>query len=95
MGYKTYEPYINEGYDGNDDDEQRMTMIIEEIERLTAIKRDPVKWREWYEGIMPIVQYNYNTYVNNLRRLCQIVTIEQKISSRGGLRKAYDEMVNR
>ena len=95
MGYKSYEPYINEGYDGNDDDEQRMSMIIEEIERLTAIKRDPVKWREWYEGILPIVQYNYNTYVNNLRRLCQITTIDQKISSRGGLRKAYDEMVNR
>ena len=95
MGYKTFEPWINEGYDGNDDIEQRLRMIVDEIERLTFIKRDPVKWREWYDGVTPIIQYNYNTYTNNLRKLCQITTMEQKINSRGGLRKAYDEMVNR
>lgn len=95
MGYQTFEPFINEGYDGNDDIQQRFNMVAEEIERLTHIKRDPVKWAEWYDGVMPIIQYNYNTYVNNLRRQCQITTMEQKINSRGGLRKAYDEMVNR
>ena len=95
MGYKTFEPWINEGYDGNDDIEQRLRMIVDEIERLTFIKRDPVKWKEWYDGVTPIIQFNYNTYTNNLRKLCQITTMEQKINSRGGLRKAYDEMVNR
>ena len=95
MGYRTYAPYINEGYDGNDDIDQRLHMIVDEIERLTYLKRDPVKWKEWYEGVLPIIMYNYNTYVNNYRKLCQITTMEEKINTRGGLRKAYDEISNR
>jgi len=95
MGYKTFAPYINEGYDGNDDIHQRMNMIAEEVERLTNLKRDPVKWEEWYQGVAPIITYNYNNYINNLRKLCQISTLEQKINTIGGLKKAYDEMINR
>ena len=70
-------------------------MIAEEIERLTELKKDTFKWQEWYEGIRPIVAYNYNTYVNNLRKLAQINSLETKISRIGGLQKAHDEMVNR
>jgi hypothetical protein len=95
MGYRTFAPYINEGYDGNDDTKQRIDMIAEEVERLTALKKDPEKWREWNEGIRHIVAYNYNNYVNNLRKLSEIDTFQLKISRKGGLQKAHDEMVNR
>ena len=95
MGYKTFAPYINEGYDGNDDTKQRIDMIAEEIERLTELKKDPEKWREWYEGIRHIVTYNYNTYVNNLRKLAEINSLETKVARIGGLQKAHDEMSNR
>ena len=95
MGYKTFAPYINEGYDGNDDIQQRMNMMVEEIERLTHLKRDPAKWQEWYSNITEIITYNYNTYINNLRKLCQNRKPEDRINTIGGLRKAYDEMINR
>ena len=95
MGYRTFAPYINEGYDGNDDTKQRIEMIAEEIERLTTLKKDPEKWREWNEGIRHIVAFNYNNYVNNLRKLAEIDTFQRKISRKGGLQKAHDEMVNR
>lgn len=95
MGYRTFAPYINEGYDGNDDTKQRIDMIAEEVERLTSLKKDPEKWREWNEGIRHIVAYNYNNYVNNLRKLSEIDTFQTKISRKGGLQKAHDEMVNR
>ena len=95
MGYKTFAPYINEGYDGNDDIQQRMNMMVEEIERLTHLKRDPAKWQEWYRNITEIITYNYNTYINNLRKLCQDNTPVGRINTKGGLRKAYDEMINR
>ena len=67
-------------------------MIVDEIERLTYLKRDPNK-----EGtkVFSTIMYNYNTYVNNYRKLCQITTMEEKINTRGGLRKAYDEISNR
>tara|TARA_B100001057_G_scaffold226778_1_gene227113 strand:+ start:2677 stop:4128 length:1452 start_codon:yes stop_codon:yes gene_type:complete len=95
MGYRTFSPFINEGYDGNDDIHQRMNMIAEEVERLTNLKRDPVKWQEWYSNITEIITYNYNTYINNLRKLRQMTTIEEKMNGIGGLKKAYDEMINR
>ena len=46
-----------------------MNMMVEEIERLTHLKRDPTKWQEWYSNITEIITYNYNTYINNLRKL--------------------------
>ena len=91
----TFAPFINEGYDGNDDTKQRMEMIAEEISRLTEIKKDPVKWKEWNEGVQHIVTYNYNAYVNNLRKLSEIDSLEMKISRIGGLQQATDEMINR
>tara|TARA_R110001592_G_scaffold92661_6_gene269890 strand:+ start:10724 stop:12202 length:1479 start_codon:yes stop_codon:yes gene_type:complete len=95
MGYRSFAPFINEGYDGNDDTKQRMEMIAEEISRLTEIKKDPVKWKEWNEGVQHIVTYNYNAYVNNLRKLSEIDSLEMKISRIGGLQQATDEMINR
>ena len=95
MGYRTFAPYINEGYDGNDDIKQRIDMIADEVNRLTEIKKNPEAWREWNEGIQPIVTFNYNNFVNNLRKLAQIDSFESKISRKGGLQKAHDEMVNR
>ena len=59
------------------------------------LKKDPEKWREWYEGIRHIVTYNYNTYVNNLRKLAEINSLETKVARIGGLQKAHDEMSNR
>ena len=95
MGYRTFAPFINEGYDSNDDIDQRLHMIVEELERLTFIKRDPQKWKEWYEGVSEIVTSNYNTYTNNLRKICEVKGGEEHINFKGGLRKAYDEMINR
>ena len=95
MGYQTFAPFINEGYDQNDDMDQRLHMIVEELERLTFIKRDPQKWKEWYEGVSQIVTANYNTYTNNLRKICEVKGGEERINFKGGLRKAYEEMINR
>ena len=72
-----------------------MEMIVDEIQRLTDLKKDPAKWKEWNEGVRHIVTYNYNTYVNNLRKLAEIDSLETKISMIGGLQKAVDEMINR
>ena len=64
-----------------------MNMMVEEIERLTHLKRDPAKWQEWYSNITEIITYNYNTYINNLRKLVRIIHPRQD-KHQGGLRKA-------
>ena len=47
------------------------------------------------ETSLYIVTYNYNAYVNNLRKLSEIDSLEMKISRIGGLQQATDEMINR
>jgi hypothetical protein len=62
FGYRTFHPYINETYDTIVDDEQRITMIVNEIERLC--KMSDSKWLEWQHNVEPIILHNYNTLKN-------------------------------
>ena len=48
---------VIDAYDGNDDIQQRMNMMVEEIERLTHLKSDPAKWQQWYSNIREIITY--------------------------------------
>ena len=62
-GYKTFHPYINESYDTIEDDNERMTAIVNEIARLCSFTDD--EWKEWMQNIKPIVEYNKNYWFNN------------------------------
>jgi UDPglucose 6-dehydrogenase len=62
-GYKTFHPYINETYDTIEDDNERMTAIVNEIARLCSFTDD--EWKEWMQNIKPIVEYNKNYWFNN------------------------------
>lgn len=92
MGYQTFSPVINEGYDSNDDKLQRCEMICEELERLSYIKKDPEKWREWYRQIKPMILQNYNTFVNNLRKEYEIRSFDTKVERTGDLQRVIDEI---
>ena len=61
-GFKTFQPYINEDYDKEDNDVIRFTMIQTEIERLCNLT-DKEKL-EWMKKIKPIVNYNFNHFIN-------------------------------
>lgn len=57
LGYKTFHPYINEEYDLIEDDEKRITIILEEILRLSNFTDN--EWLDWQEAVRPIVEYNF------------------------------------
>jgi hypothetical protein len=57
MGYKSYHPYINEEYDNVSDDHDRLSMVMDEVERLSNMTDDET--RIWLENVKPIAQYNY------------------------------------
>ena len=38
MGFKTFSPWIDESYDSEENDEQRMKMILDELKRLDSMK---------------------------------------------------------
>ena len=57
LGYKTFSPYINEHYDTIENDEDRFNAVWAEVERLCAFT--DAEWLEWQNGIVDIVNYNY------------------------------------
>lgn len=85
MGYMSYEPYIKESYDKNEDELQRMNEIIQEIKRLRDLKRDKEAWRNWLEGINRIAVQNYNIYLQNLIRRVRMTTLDDYVAGTGEL----------
>ena len=57
LGYRSYHPYINEGYDKIEDHGDRAIAIVDEIERLCNLKG--AEFREWHSKVREIAHYNY------------------------------------
>lgn len=56
LGWQTFHPYIDEGYDNEKDDNIRLEMIIEEVKRLNSNTEE--EWLRFRQGIQPIVEQN-------------------------------------
>jgi hypothetical protein len=58
IGYKTFDPIINEDYDNEEDDCKRMLMIVEEIDRLCKLSDNELT--VFLNKAKEITEYNYN-----------------------------------
>jgi len=57
MGYKTFSPIIDESYDDETNDSKRMTMIVNEIERLCCLNENELE--HFLTQAKEICNYNY------------------------------------
>ena len=55
-GFKTFHPHINESYDEEINPGKRMSMIVDEVERLSSMSFDELK--KWYKELIPILKHN-------------------------------------
>lgn len=62
LGYKTFEPFINESYDLIENDEQRLLAIVEEVSRLS--KKPDKEWLKFLADVKDIVMYNFENLIN-------------------------------
>jgi hypothetical protein len=67
LGYKTFSPFIDEGYDSEFNDFSRMKKIVNGIKRLTSMSEEELK--NFKENIYPIVEYNYN-WLRSRKNFC-------------------------
>lgn len=67
LGYKTFHPYIDESYDSIIDYDERLQVIIKEINRLANFSQD--QWLEWYEKVHPIAMHNFYHFKNYKPRI--------------------------
>lgn len=66
MGFKTFEPYIDESYDLEKNPERRFEMIMSQV-RILCDLNDSEKL-QWMENVKPIVEYNrknLDTYIKH------------------------------
>ena len=61
IGYKTFSPFFDESYDKELDPYKRMTLIINEVERLCNLCDD--EWVELSKQLNDICEYNYNVFM--------------------------------
>jgi hypothetical protein len=84
IGYKTFDGFIDEGFDTLPTHE-RLNSIIDSIRKTTMIK-DKI---EWYKSMEDIIEYNYKTLIDKLLRYpdayvemrdyCKIITEKRKM----------------
>ena len=63
MGYKTFEPFIDESYDDIEDDVVRMEKIQSEIKRICNMNKN--KLHDSYYKMKDILIYNRNNFLSN------------------------------
>lgn len=62
LGFKTFEPFIDESYDNEEDDRKRIKKISDEIKRINNL---PIKEiHDWYYSIKEILIYNQKLLFN-------------------------------
>lgn len=62
IGFKTFHPYIDESYDTEENDDERINLIVKEAERLCQFTDE--QWLEWQSNVKDIVEHNFNVIMN-------------------------------
>jgi len=60
-GFKTFHPYIQEEYDSIENDLDRYTHILHEINRLCDLTDE--EKLEWMKNVKPIIEHNFNHFM--------------------------------
>lgn len=66
LGFKTFEPFIDESYDYEKNDAKRLQIICLEIKRLSKLSLEEI--HNWYISIIPILEYNRNHAIQFAKR---------------------------
>lgn len=62
LGYKTFSPWIDESYDREMNDNKRMLMIVQEIERLSNLPLE--QFNQFIDNCVEICEHNYQLLKN-------------------------------
>ena len=62
FGFKTFHPFINERYDKQENDLERMQMIFDELDKFK--NKSDKELKDWWKQILPILEHNQKTLIN-------------------------------
>ena len=66
-GFKTFDKWIDESYDNEPDNEKRLSMVCDEIEKIANLSEDKIK--ELYHDMQEVLEYNYHHFYNDFKQI--------------------------
>lgn len=66
-GFKTFDKWIDESYDNEPDNEKRLSMVCDEIEKIANLSEDKIK--ELYHDMQKVLEYNYHHFYNDFKQI--------------------------
>jgi hypothetical protein len=62
QGFITFSKFIDESYDSEENNEKRLEMALDQIKKINSLNMHQI--HDLYEEMFPILEHNYNTYLN-------------------------------
>jgi hypothetical protein len=66
-GFKTFDQWIDESYDNELDPDKRISLIVEQIEKLCSMSN--AQLNDMYADVKSTVEYNFNHFYGNFKTL--------------------------
>lgn len=66
-GFKTFNRWIDESYDSETDNDKRISMIVDQIEKLCALAPDELD--QMYQEMQDILDFNFNHFYNEFKTI--------------------------
>ena len=62
FGFKTFDGFIDESYDEEENNLKRTQMIFDELDKFR--NRTDKELKDWWKQILPILEHNQKTFIN-------------------------------
>jgi hypothetical protein len=62
FGFETFDPFINEDYDQEENGFKRTEMIFDELDKFR--NKSDKELKDWWKQILPILEHNQKTFIN-------------------------------
>jgi len=66
FGFKTFEGFIDESYDNEEDAKKRTQLIFQELDKFQ--KKSNEELTDWWKEILPVLEHNQKTFINMGKR---------------------------
>ena len=77
FGFKTFDGFIDESYDKEENDLKRMQMIFDELDKFRSKSNEELK--NWWSEILPILEHNQETFINMGNKKTKKIKLLEKL----------------
>jgi hypothetical protein len=77
FGFKTFDGFIDESYDEEENDLKRMQMILNELDKFR--NKSDKELKDWWKEILPTLEHNQKTFINMGNKKTKKIKLLEKL----------------